>query len=224
MKSWRNTCKPSTPESRRTRSGYGKAGNSDPNVRKHCASALGRIGPNAKAAVPQLTKTLQDEDLVLRRLAAEALWLIDGNADLVVPALAEILVEQSGRINEGEVQQAARLLSRIGPDASAAVPALVRLLKESEKLLNDRGDSLMASKRASLSKDIRMFAGTLGAIGPRASDAIPVLTELLNDSDQFVVKAAAASLARIQPNASVEPAPSQDSERQSSDTSNGDNL
>ena len=68
-----------------------------------------------------------------------------------------------------------------------------------------------------------MFAGTLGAIGPTAKDAIPALTELLDDPDPLVAKAAAESLAKIQDKESVQPAPSQDSETQSSDTSTENN-
>jgi HEAT repeat protein len=49
--------------------------------RAMAASSLGRLGPEAKAAVPALTAALQDEDDMVREHAAEALGQITGNGN-----------------------------------------------------------------------------------------------------------------------------------------------
>jgi len=46
---------------------------SEPRVRSRAASALGRIGPAAKPAVPELMRALEDKDFFVRASAAEAL-------------------------------------------------------------------------------------------------------------------------------------------------------
>lgn len=46
---------------------------SDPTLRRTAAYWLGRIGAEAKAAVPALIATLQDENLMVRSTAADAL-------------------------------------------------------------------------------------------------------------------------------------------------------
>ena len=81
---------------------------------------------------------------------------------------------EAGRDDDPDVSQpvekmvATRALGRVGPEAKAGLPALVRVLKTDT--------------------DPRMRVAairTLGAMGPAASSAVPFLIEMLNSEDPF---------------------------------------
>jgi HEAT repeat protein len=59
----------------------------DCRVRAAAALALGRIGPEAREAVPVLIPALQDESEAVRRAAAEALGNLEAAASAAMPAL-----------------------------------------------------------------------------------------------------------------------------------------
>jgi len=63
----------------------------DSEVRFQVTVALAYIGPNAEAAIPQLTAALQDENVAVRRGAARALGQIGPAAASAVPSLIQIL-------------------------------------------------------------------------------------------------------------------------------------
>lgn len=77
-------------------------------------------------------------------------------------------------------RRAAEELSRLGPPAEAAVPALLRALAENE----DPNFPHFA-------------ANALGAIGPGAKEALPALRPLLSAPNPYVRVAAASALGRI---------------------------
>jgi HEAT repeat protein len=60
-------------------------------VRAIAAYALGKIGTNAQAARPSLILLLDDGDWYTRHRAAEALWRISGDSNLIVQALTPLL-------------------------------------------------------------------------------------------------------------------------------------
>jgi HEAT repeat protein len=60
-------------------------------VREASATALGQIGPKAKAAVPDLISTLEDPEPSIRRAAAIALGNIGSDAKEAVPILERLL-------------------------------------------------------------------------------------------------------------------------------------
>ena len=72
----------------------------DPNMRYWAADSLGKFGPEARSAVPDLIAALKDESKMVRMGAAYALGGI-GSAD-AVPALQE-----AGKDSEKEVRDAA---------------------------------------------------------------------------------------------------------------------
>ena len=84
--------------------------------------------------------------------------------------------------NPAAQAQGAFGLSRLGPEARAAVPALIAALKK------DR----LVRKNAALA---------LGQIGPGARDAVPALSEALGDSEWAVRRQAALALGQIGPEA-----------------------
>ena len=93
----------------------------DAPLRLEVLFALKAIGPKAKPAVPALIALLKTATGYDRLHAAEALWRIDQDVDVVVPALVESLKDPFLPIR----RDAANALGEVGPRARDAVPALV---------------------------------------------------------------------------------------------------
>ena len=91
------------------------------NVRASAAYALGEIGPAAAEAVDGLVELLTDESEDVRRHATSALGMIKVPVSTTVPALAQVLAD---REDTDLAFFAAQALTRIGRDATEAVPAL----------------------------------------------------------------------------------------------------
>ena len=99
------------------------------NVRASAAYALGEMGPAAADAVDGLITLLTDESEEVRRHATSALGMIKEPVSKTVPALVRVLED---REDTDLAFFAAQALTRIGPDATEAVPALQEaLLSES---------------------------------------------------------------------------------------------
>jgi HEAT repeat protein len=135
---------------------------------------LGRIGPAAKDAVPELVKQL-DGDPAIAGHAAMALAGIGPAAEAAVPALRKALASSDNTLQ----LNAAVALGGMGEAGHAAVPDLVKLLKDDD-----------AGVR-------RIAARSLGGIGPAAADAVPALAEALHDDQGSVTIQAAQALAQV---------------------------
>ena len=86
---------------------------------------------------------------------------------------------QSKEKGESSRRAAAHALGQIGPEAKAAVPALMELLKDTDS-------------------ELRWLAAlALGQIGPEAKAAVPALMELLKDEEEKVYREAAEALGKI---------------------------
>jgi HEAT repeat protein len=139
---------------------------------------LAEIGPDAKAAIPSLTKALRDPAFETERVA-KALWKIGRNAELVLPALIELVKTKK---DEG----ACDVIADIGPAAKSAVPALIEAVQSADW-------------------DLQWAAvDALGRIGPDAAQAVPALIEAAIQGHGQVPSAASKALAEIG-KASVEP-------------------
>ncbi len=90
------------------------------NVAAEAAKMLGRLGPEAKQAVPALRQALKDESVRARVEAAAALWRIDRQHEAAVPVLASALKDSETYTR----WLAARTLRDIGPNDPSAVSAL----------------------------------------------------------------------------------------------------
>jgi HEAT repeat protein len=113
---------------------------SETQLRIHCAMILGRLGPDAKDALPSLIKAAaQDRDVdgslygdrptTVREAAILAALRIDPSArkkmaDAVLPSLMAMITSENDVRSLLERQSAMRVLAMLGPDATAALPKL----------------------------------------------------------------------------------------------------
>jgi hypothetical protein len=133
-------------------------------VRSSAAFGLGKLGPAAADAVPDLIKALSDKPPA-RTYATIALGEIASNAKLAVPALMKLLNDE-----EHEVRRAAvTSLGQLGPAASAAVPKLLPFLGATDWCWWHF-----------------LAAQALGRIGPTASSALEPLQRLLTSKDRQI--------------------------------------
>ena len=138
-------------------------------VRQSAAEILGLLGPVARAAVPPLADALQDKTPAVALAAALALTQVDPTrAGDAVPLL----------VNALDNAAVAEALADMGPEARAAVPALIAALKHREKAVRD------SARHA------------LGRIGPRA---VPALIDALKSPSEGVSVLAAEALAAVLP-------------------------
>jgi HEAT repeat protein len=134
-------------------------------------------------AVPALAKVARSPDVQLRREVFRTLEALGTAARPAVSALVERL--RNGT-NEDRIR-AAIVLRKIGAGGKEAVSALIVLLEHQSTRLT--------------------AAQALGAIGPQARDAVPVLRAALTDADRMVREAAAQALEMIEPGASTQGPP-----------------
>jgi len=97
--------------------------NRNAEVRRIAAEALGQLGPEARAAVPDLVRALADPEILVRRASARALGQIGPEARAAVPDLVRALADKDSYVR----LSAAEALRQIG---QAAVPDLVRALAD----------------------------------------------------------------------------------------------
>jgi HEAT repeat protein len=102
----------------------------NPTTQAQGAYGLGRLGPEARSAVPSLIEALK-KDPPVRRNAALALGEIGPDARAAVPALCEALKDSEWMVR----WQAAQALGTIGADARQAIPELTKLADEPDDRL-----------------------------------------------------------------------------------------
>ncbi|MEV8592286.1 HEAT repeat domain-containing protein [Streptomyces sp. NPDC052012] len=89
------------------------------------ARTLGTLGAAAREAVPVLRGLLDGPCGIA---AAEALWVLEGDAEAVLPLLLGELTGEAG----GSARVAAEALGRMGPAARPAAPGLYRLIRSGD--------------------------------------------------------------------------------------------
>lgn len=143
----------------------------DERVRESVVRSLGSLGGDAKtAAVPGLTKALQDRVKGVRVAAASALTnLMSPPAASDVPLLVTIL-----KLPDAEASVfGARTLAKLGKQAKSALPDLMEAVKG--------GDP--GTRRGAID--------TLAAIGPDAKTAVPIYIAAMKDASDIGVRQAA---------------------------------
>jgi HEAT repeat protein len=162
------------------------------------ASALGKIGPDAKAAIPILEKRFKDKDPIMRVSAAGIIGKLGGDPDVFIPVVIQNLPE----VSRDYMDFALEILLRYKEHAKAVVPVLVGILNNATDSSNTTNVMVRGQVIEALSKlapesiaplieilsshDVQVWkqaARALGEIGPDAKAAIPVLEKKLEDKD-----------------------------------------
>lgn len=186
----------------------------DPNniVRTHAVTALGKMGPKAKAAVPTLIEALTDDDDQTVRISA-SLALVDVG-EAAIPALTECLMHDEEFVRAS----ASRALGDIGPAAKSAGQALVDLLVDEKQPSEVRSSSFVALVKIQPGRDVTQraiptlisvlqkgrrgarlqAAWALGQLGSLSKEAIPALQEAAKDEDETLRELAETSLKQIE--------------------------
>lgn len=149
----------------------------DVGPRKAAAESLGYL--KAEAAIPLLAKALAEPELTAA--AANALAQMGKAAKPAVADLLKVLKREKVE-NRGAVYYA---LGAIGPDAEAAIPALIAGI-------NDEGDGSWYRDDA---------ATALGQVGKNSPQAVDALIAALKSDNEYVQGNAAEALAGIGENA-----------------------
>lgn len=147
-------------------------------IRARAVDVMGKLGADARPAIPLLLSAAADSEVQIRTAAVTALGNLhtEATSDMVL-MLSAALFDASPFVREN----ACYALERIGPEAKDAVPVLSRFIKSS-----DVNMALLAIR-------------ALGAIGPDAKDALPALKEAEQTGLESVRKAASHAIAQIYP-------------------------
>lgn len=153
-------------------------------VRLQAATALGRLGFEARPAVPALIERLKDQDEMVCQAAARALSQVAG-----VPDLVRLLGHKDARVRRwgafaigdlrrvlGGMHPTSIVVDKFQSELKPAVPALIEALQ-------DKNDKVQAE-----------VVAALGAIGPPAKEAVPKITALLKHPDKLLRRTAASAL------------------------------
>src|SRR5262245_56645582 len=164
-------------------------------------TALGKIGPGARAAVPALLEALNDDWIALP--AAEALWRIEGRAELVLPTL--------DRQFDGNGENVCDIVCLMGPEARPLLPKLLDALARADYwdlqwaaadaighvACADPG-TLQALKAAALHESGIVRTAAVRAFGQIRAPSVALLLEMLApEIDEKTQECAAVALSQI---------------------------
>ena len=180
-------------------------------IRSWAAEELGRLGIEARAAVPMLASAMNDKndksDLV-NSSVAQALGEIGPDAKAAVPALAQYLKRKDRHYR----LWAAKALGKVG--AADAHETLLAALQDTDLGVLCEAAKALSLARYNPSKTIPILVGllehesvgvrltaikSLGRFGPDAKACTSALLEALDDPAEGVSAAAAEALRRVDP-------------------------
>lgn len=113
----------------------------DPIGKYAAIHAVGKIGPEAKEAIPILIETIREVRNRDRRILVACNKALLGMGKEIVPHMISLLKDDTWEMRRG----AAWILGKLGPDAKEAVPALT-------EALNDANPSVRLQAQESLKK------------------------------------------------------------------------
>jgi HEAT repeat protein len=182
-----------------------------PELKHQAGDALTALGPNAKAAVPVLTKALADPDGDVRNHAVLSLGLIGSAARSALAAVAALLQDKDWSIRAS----AADTLKEFG---KGAVPYLVKALQDPNQntrytalgALGDMGEDAkpavgaIAACLKDESREVREEAASaLMVLAEYARSALPAMVEAFRDGDALLRQDLIAALHRFGSDAKV---------------------
>ena len=180
-----------------------------PSLRIVILEALGRIGPGAVTALPNLVGALSDPDSNIRHRAAQALGNIGPAASAAADQLVEVLDDDATWV----AAQSLEALQKILPDQREILPILFPLIRQKHQLstraLNALSKFAPISEeifteisRATRHEDFEIRASAveaLGTIGVDDRSALPLVAERLENEAGRVRAFTATALSQIAP-------------------------
>jgi HEAT repeat protein len=167
------------------------------------ARYLGKLGPNAKSALPILFGAMKDDDYGLSSAAVAAVEAIEPDEKPDIPVLIGLLKVRNSKTHDYAVM----VLGKMG---TPAVPALIGALGDENASVRSDAARTLAGMRSeardaapALIKSVtdedgsvRFYAAcALGNIGMDAKTAVPALIEVLNyKSDHYTANVKAADI------------------------------
>ena len=170
------------------------------------ALVLGKCGPAAKSAIPDLLACARRPDWSLRAQAIVALGEIGEEPERVIPVLIELLEDPVVR------PAALEALTRFGPGAEPAISGVIACLEDDSVDVREAAVSMLGRLAADPVRVVPALAArlsdrrwevrarsawALGEFGKQAHAAIAQLEALNDDPDGRVARQAARSLRRI---------------------------
>lgn len=160
-------------------------------ARYAAAFALGNIGAKTEDANRALVDAARGDEQTLKMVSLWALARINPDQQRVVKYAAETLVAGLAADDPQVRRVAARALADFGEHGDVVVPALVALLRDADpEVVGNALDALAAIgptvvdriSNALKNPDLRHFATRLlYRLGPEAAEAVPALTEALQE-------------------------------------------
>lgn len=144
----------------------------NPTVRLSAFRSLSKLGSDARQALPDLTRALNDDDAKIREGAAQAIGQLGREA---MPTLVRMLTHPDKYVRRNAVWG----LGKLGPQARSVMHDLCQALKD---------------------EDPRTAAGAaqaLGSMGAEAAPAVPMLAEAMRGTNIVLCRLAAKALSQI---------------------------
>ena len=150
------------------------------------------MGPDARQAVPALTRALKDHDSHVRGYAAEALGRIGPEAKQSVPTLIQLLGDEDINVR----QNATVTLGKIGPES---VPALIQSLKDENKDIRQLAAEALGKVGPEGQQELlrKNTVWVLEEIGLATKQAVPSLIQGLEDYDSDIRKSVVDEIQKI---------------------------
>ncbi|MGC6466837.1 MAG: HEAT repeat domain-containing protein [Akkermansiaceae bacterium] len=200
------------------------------------ADLLRQAGPDAKAALPALTKAAKDQAVEIRVNAAWGLWTVGQQSKMAKPILADALksddlnVFAKASFALGEIGFDKNVLTALGEvlgddDEGSKAYAARRILPALAEALED-DDAELRKEAISVMSRMGQTISTLGARNAGAQAAIIALKKANQDQDAVVRAAAGKVLGTINPKvvASVESKVETQHKKPSSDASGPEEI
>jgi len=162
-------------------------------VRYTAATALGNVGPDARAAIPDLVIALGDKNEFVRANSAKAIGDIDPTDMQAVPALTKAMKDESGRVRVAVAQT----LLKIGPVNKEVILAFIETIDDNWKgmiIARDTFFTYLGPQHSYVIPDLirilktpneraqRLAIGALGNMGESATPAVPYIIESMKNS------------------------------------------
>jgi HEAT repeat protein len=100
---------------------------SNPRTRFSAVNAVGKIGPEAREAIPALIETIRQTRNHDKRILLACNYALLAMGKEIVPSMISLLKDDDWEMRRG----AAWILGKVGPEAKDAVPALTEALNDS---------------------------------------------------------------------------------------------